>query len=65
MNVKWRRLWTDGRYGRWRPVRMSKGWTVVKFRCGVPVESDAYCWYTKREAEGVAALNNDARGLPL
>lgn len=60
---KGRRLLMHLRYGTWRPVRLNGNlWTVVRFWCGIPVDRECGI-FTKREAEGTAALNNDSRGL--
>lgn len=62
MNIR-KRLWLYLRYGSWVPLkRQGREWRVVRYRFGIAVEVDDGK-YSKREAEGVAALNNDGRDL--
>lgn len=59
----WKDLWLDIRYGRWcverKPVR---GSYVFDYYAVCRRSKDVILCTSKREAEGVAAINNDSRG---
>ena len=59
----WARLWINLRYGTWHAVKGHKHWYAQKFVFGVFPTRDIEGPMPKREAEGIAALNNDARGF--
>lgn len=57
-----RRVWMHLRYGSYFAVKADGEWYVERYWLIFPYV-DYEGPMTKREAEGIAALNNDSRGL--
>lgn len=56
-----RAVWVHLRYGTWFATRGHRYWYAQRYWLLAPLEFEGPM--TKREAEGVAAMNNDSRGL--